>query len=172
MAGCALVSMIWRMKLADVAFSTLAPIGAMITALALITGAIWGKPTWGTYWVWDARLTSTLILFLLFMGVVLLRQLGPPTPQGGRAASLLAIIGVINLPIIKYSVDWWFTLHQPASFTLTARPSMPVEMWAPLLVCVIGTYLWMIWLWLLRIRVEIARRESRSSWLREALLVS
>jgi len=172
MASCALISLIWKMKLADVAFTTLAPIGAMVTALALLTGAIWGKPTWGTYWVWDARLTSTLILFLLYAGVISLRQFGSPTPQGGRAAALLAIIGVINLPIIKYSVDWWFTLHQPASFTLTARPSMPVEMWAPLLVCVIGTYLWMIWLWLLRMRVEVIKRESRSLWVKEALLIS
>ena len=93
MALCALVSLIWRMKLADVAFTTLAPIGAVITALALVTGAIWGKPTWGTYWVWDARLTSTLILFLLFTGVVSLRKMGPDTVQGGKAAALLAVVG-------------------------------------------------------------------------------
>ena len=169
MALCALVSLIWRMKLADVAFTTLAPIGAVITALALVTGAIWGKPTWGTYWVWDARLTSTLILFLLFTGVVSLRKMGPDTVQGGKAAALLAVVGVINLPIIKYSVDWWFTLHQPASFSLTERPAMPVEMWAPLLVALVGTYCWMSWLWLLRMRVEVLKRESRSAWAREAL---
>ena len=170
MAVCALVSLIWRMKLADVAFTTLAPIGAIITALALVTGAIWGKPTWGTYWVWDARLTSTLILFLLFTGVVSLRKMGPDTVQGGKAAALLAVVGVVNLPIIKYSVDWWFTLHQPASFSLTERPAMPVEMWAPLLVALFGTYFWMSWLWLLRMRVEVLKRESRSTWAREALI--
>ena len=88
---------------------------------------------------------------------------------GGKAAALLAVVGVINLPIIKYSVDWWFTLHQPASFSLTERPAMPVEMWAPLLVALIGTYGWMSWLWLLRMRVEVLKRESRSAWAQEAL---
>jgi len=110
-----------------------------------------------------------LILFLLFTGVVSLRKMGPDTVQGGKAAALLAVVGVINLPIIKYSVDWWFTLHQPASFSLTERPAMPVEMWAPLLVALVGTYCWMSWLWLLRMRVEVLKRESRSAWAREAL---
>ena len=170
MALCGFINIIWRAKISGMLLKAAAPIGMSFVLLVLTTGSIWGKPTWGTYWVWDARLTSTLILFLLFTGVVSLRRMGPDTVQGGKAAALLAVVGVINLPIIKYSVDWWFTLHQPASFSLTERPAMPVEMWAPLLVALFGTYFWMSWLWLLRMRVEVLKRESRSAWAREALI--
>ena len=128
MAVAALVALVWRIKIADAAVQTAAPIGAMMTLLALATGSLWGKPMWGTFWVWDARLTSTLILFFLFVGVLALRSASGRGRNAGRAASVLALIGLINLPVIKYSVDWWFTLHQPASFTLTERPAMPVEM--------------------------------------------
>ena len=141
MAVAGAVFLIWRMKLADVALQCAAPIGATLTFLALVTGAIWGKPTWGTWWVWDARLTSTLILFFLYIGVMALRSAMEGRESVGRATAMLAVVGVINLPIIKYSVDWWFTLHQPSSFALTEKPSMPVEMWLPLLVMVLGFYL-------------------------------
>ena len=167
MAAAGMVSLIWRLKLADAAMQTAAPIGAWVTVIALITGALWGKPMWGTYWVWDARLTSTLILLFLFAGVLALRQAAGPSQSGGRAAAVLAVVGLINLPIIKFSVDWWFTLHQPASFSVTEKPAMPIEMWAPLLAMVIGVYGWFFWVWLLRLRQEIREREVRSEWIRQ-----
>ena len=164
MAVAGAVFLIWRMKLADVALQCAAPIGATLTFLALVTGAIWGKPTWGTWWVWDARLTSTLILFFLYIGVMALRSAMEGRESVGRATAMLAVVGVINLPIIKYSVDWWFTLHQPSSFTLTEKPSMPIEMWLPLLVMVLGFYLFFFSVWMVRIRTEILNREYRSQW--------
>jgi|TARA_B110000908_G_scaffold106696_1_gene125486 heme exporter protein C len=124
---------------------------------------------WGTYWVWDARLTSTLILFFLFAGVLALRNAAGQSQTAGRAASVLAVIGLINLPIIKYSVDWWFTLHQPASFTLTEAPAMPFSMWGPLLVMVVGFYCWFFLTWLIRLRHEIVRREVRSDWVQQMM---
>ena len=164
MAIAGAVFLIWRMKLADVALQCAAPIGATLTFLALVTGAIWGKPTWGTWWVWDARLTSTLILFFLYVGVMALRSAMEGRESVGRATAMLAVVGVINLPIIKYSVDWWFTLHQPSSFALTEKPSMPIEMWLPLLVMVLGFYLFFFSVWMVRIRTEILNREYRSQW--------
>jgi len=170
MASAALVFLVWRIKLADIALQCAAPIGASITLLALVTGAIWGKPTWGTWWVWDARLTSTLILFFLFVGVIALRSAMDNRDSAGRATAVLALVGVVNLPIIKYSVDWWFTLHQSASFSLTEKPTMPAEMWLPLLIMVIGFYLFFFVAWMLRIRAEILHREIRTQWVRERLL--
>jgi heme exporter protein C len=167
MASAAVVFLVWKIKLADIAMKCAAPIGASITFIALVTGAIWGKPTWGTYWVWDARLTSTLVLFFLFVGVIALRSAMESREAAGRAAALLAVVGVINLPIIKFSVDWWFTLHQPASFSLTEKPAMPAEMWMPLLIMVIGYYLFFFTTWMLRIRTEILQRESRTNWVKE-----
>ena len=170
MAVAALVALVWRIKIADAAVQTAAPIGAMMTLLALATGSLWGKPMWGTFWIWDARLTSTLILFFLFVGVLALRSASGRGRNAGRAASVLALIGLINLPVIKYSVDWWFTLHQPASFTLTERPAMPVEMWAPLLVMVLGFYSWFAFTWILRLRLEVLQRESRADWVQKMVL--
>jgi heme exporter protein C len=167
MASMGGLFLIWKIKLADVAMRTVAPIGAAITFVALLTGAIWGKPTWGTWWVWDARLTSTLILMFLFLGVLAIRNAAGNGPAAGRMAAILAVIGVINLPIIKYSVDWWFTLHQPASFSLTERPAMPVEMWLPLVVMIIGFYSWFFALWILRIRTEVLVTEANKDWVRQ-----
>jgi heme exporter protein C len=164
MASMGALFLIWKIKLADVAMRTVAPIGAALTFVALLTGAIWGKPTWGTWWVWDARLTSTLILMFLFLGVLAIRNAAGNGPAAGRMAAILAVIGVINLPIIKYSVDWWFTLHQPASFSLTERPAMPVEMWLPLVVMIIGFYSWFFALWILRIRTEVLVTEANKDW--------
>ena len=170
MAVAALVALVWRIIIADAAVQPASPIGAMMTLLALATGSLWGKPMWGTFWVWDARLTSTLILFFLFVGVLALRSASGRGRNAGRAASVLALIGLINLPVIKYSVDWWFTLHQPASFTLTERPAMPVEMWAPLLVMVLGFYSWFAFTWILRLRLEVLQRESRADWVQKVVL--
>jgi heme exporter protein C len=164
MATAGAIFLIWRIKLADVAVQCIAPIGASITFLALITGAIWGKPMWGTWWVWDARLTSTLVLFFLFVGIIALRSAMENRDSAGRATAILAVIGVVNLPIIKFSVDWWNTLHQGASFTLTEKPAMPPEMWMPLLIMVIGFYLFFFTVLMMRMQTEILSREYRSDW--------
>ncbi len=166
MATAGAVFLIWRIKIADMALQCAAPIGASLTFLALVTGAIWGKPTWGTWWVWDARLTSTLVLLFLFIGVIVLRSAKEGSESVGRATAILAVVGLINLPIIKFSVDWWFTLHQPSSFSLTESPSMPPEMWLPLLVMVVGFYLFFFFIWTHRVRTEILKREHRSQWVR------
>ncbi len=134
------VLLIWRMKLADMVVAAAAPIGVVFCSVALLTGSIWGRPTWGTWWVWDARTTSTLVLLFLYFGVIALRQAIPREETAGRAAAILAVVGVIDIPIIKYSVDWWLTLHQTSTFKLTSAPSMPPEMYLPLLVGVLGFY--------------------------------
>ena len=122
------VLLVWKMKLADAAIQAALPVGAILTFLALATGAIWGKPTWGTYWVWDARLTSMLFLLFLYLGAMALR-LALPNDVAGKVVALLLLVGVINIPIIKYSVEWWNTLHQGATLKLTEKPAMPPSMW-------------------------------------------
>ncbi len=169
MAGAAAVFLIWRIKLADVAVKCVAPLGASITFLALVTGAIWGKPTWGTWWVWDARLTSTLVLFFLYIGVIALRSAMERQAGAGRVCAILALVGVVNLPVIKYSVEWWYTLHQPASFSLVEKPTMPTEMWLPLLVMVIAYYIFFFAIWMMRIRNEILIREKNTDWVKQWL---
>jgi heme exporter protein C len=163
------IGLVWKMKLADVVVQQAAPIGAWMTAVALITGAIWGKPTWGTYWVWDARLTSMLILLFLYFGVIALGQAIGNRDSAAKACAVLAIVGVINIPIIKYSVEWWSTLHQPATFSVVSRPAMPAEMWLPLLICVLGFYCFFVSVLLVRMRLEILRREARSSWVKDEI---
>jgi heme exporter protein C len=135
-----------------------------MTVIALVTGAIWGKPTWGTYWVWDARLTSMLILLFLYFGVIALGQAITNRDSAAKACAVLAIVGVINIPIIKYSVEWWNTLHQPATFSVIEKPAMPLEMWLPLLIMVLGFYCFFGAVLLLRMRLEVLKREARSSW--------
>ena len=167
MAAAALIFMVWKIKVADMAAAVMAPLGAVMTFVALFTGSVWGMPTWGTWWIWDARLTSMLILLFLYVGVIALRGAFASRDSGARAASVLAMVGVINIPVIKYSVDWWYTLHQPASFSITSRPAMPVEMWWPLLLMVLGFYAFFIAMTLMRIRNEILRREAGKRWVRE-----
>ena len=170
MAVAATIYLIWRIKLADMAIQAIAPLGASITFLALVTGAVWGKPTWGTWWVWDARLTSTLVLFFLFVGIMALRAAMERQNNSGRACAILSIVGVVNLPIIKYSVDWWYTLHQPASFSLSEKPAMPTEMWLPLLVMVVAYYLFFFSVWFARIQNEILDRERETEWVKSWVL--
>ncbi len=169
MAVAGLVFMVWKIKIADMAAAVMAPLGAVMTFISLFTGAVWGVPTWGTWWIWDARLTSMLILFFLYLGVIALRGAFSSRDSASRAASVLAMVGVINIPIIKYSVDWWYTLHQPATFTVTGRVAMPTEMWLPLLIMVLGFYSFFIALTLMRTRNEILRRESNKRWVREMI---
>ena len=167
MAAAGLVLLVWRIKMAQIFMAVAAPVGAAMTVLALATGSIWGRPTWGTWWEWDARMTSTLILLFLYLGVMALRQaLGAAAARG---AALLALVGAVNLPIIKYSVVWWNTLHQGDTFRLTAAPSMPPSMYLPLLVMVLGFYAFALLLLLLRMRTEIVRSERGSGWVRGLL---
>ena len=166
MAVAAVISLVWKMKLADMFIASAAPIGAAFTFLALFTGAVWGKPTWGTWWVWDARLTAMLVLLFLYFGVISLRSALENIDLASRASAILILVGVVNIPIIKYSVEWWNTLHQPATFTLTEKPAMPPEMWLPLLVMVIGMYSFFVAISLMRIKNEILKRERRTKWVK------
>lgn len=170
-AGIALL--VWRVRLADLVIRCAAPIGASITALALFSGVVWGRPTWGTWWQWDARTTSVLVQFFLFLGVIALRNAFSEDTRhgaddrGGRAAAILCIVGSVNIPIIKYSVDWWRTLHQPSTFKLTEAPSMPPEMYLPLIVTVLGFYCVFALALIVSLRAEIVVSESRTQWLRD-----
>jgi heme exporter protein C len=157
-AFAALGTLIWRHPLADVAAKAAAPIGATFCFIALITGSLWGKPMWGTYWVWDARLTSMLVLFLLYLGLIALWQAIEEPGRAGRAAAILALVGVVNIPIIKFSVDWWNTLHQPASIVRLGGPSIDPSMLWPLLVMAVAFTLLFVLLHLIAMRAEIYRR--------------
>ncbi len=161
-AVAALGTLIWRHPLADVAAKTAAPIGATFTFVALVTGSLWGKPMWGTYWVWDARLTSMLVLFLLYLGLLALWQAIEEPGRAGRAAAILALVGAVNVPIIHYSVVWWNTLHQPASVFRVGGPSIDPSLLAPLLVMALAFTLLFILLHLISMRAEILRRRVRA----------
>jgi heme exporter protein C len=161
-ALAALGTLIWRHPLADVAAKTAAPIGATFTFIALVTGSLWGKPMWGTYWVWDARLTSVLVLFLLYLGLIALWQSIEEPGRAGRAAAILALVGFINVPIIKFSVDWWNTLHQPASVLRLGKPTIDPSLLTPLLVMAAAFTLLFVLLHLLAMRAEILRRRVRA----------
>ena len=161
-AVAALGTLIWRHPLADVAAKTAAPIGATFCFIALVTGSLWGKPMWGTYWVWDARLTSVLVLFLLYLGLIALWQAIEEPGRAGRAAAILALVGVVNIPIIKFSVDWWNTLHQPASIIRLGGPTIDPSMLWPLLVMALAFTLLFVLLHLIAMRAEILRRRVRA----------
>jgi heme exporter protein C len=160
-AVCSFMSLVWRHPLADIAAAEISPVGAAFTALCLVTGSLWGKPMWGAWWVWDARLTSVLVLFFLYLGhIALVRAFDDPT-RGARAGAILALVGVINLPIIKFSVDWWNTLHQPDSITLTGAPTMALSMLWPLFVCALGYTLVFATIVLMRTRAAVMERRIR-----------
>lgn len=169
MAGAGLVFLVWKIKLADALSQACAPIGASFTLLALVTGSLWGKPMWGTWWEWDARLTSELILLFLYLGVMALRSAIDDSRRAGRAAAALSLVGVINLPVIHFSVQWWNTLHQPASISKIGGPSIHVSMLAPLLIMVAGFTLFFVSVVLLRVQCDILLREKHSRWLRELM---
>jgi heme exporter protein C len=167
MAIAAAVGLIWRMKLAHAFAASCAPVGASFTFLALVTGAVWGKPMWGTWWVWDARLTSELILLFLYLGYMALRASFDDPQRADRASAVLAIVGVINVPIIHYSVVWWNTLHQGATVTKLDRPSIELAMLVPLLAMIVGYLQFFAAVMCDRVRAEILRRERSASWLTE-----
>jgi heme exporter protein C len=164
MAIAAFIGLVWQVKTSFMAMTALAPIGAMVTFVSLITGAAWGKPMWGAWWEWDARLTSQLILLFLFLGVISLYKSFEDKQQAGKAAGVMAVVGVINLPIIHYSVEWWNTLHQGATIMKLDKPSMPPEMLWPLLLSILGWALVSAAIFLLRMQNEILQRELRRPW--------
>jgi heme exporter protein C len=165
MAISAAIGLIWRMKLAHAFAASCAPVGASFTFLALVTGSLWGKPMWGTWWVWDARLTSELILLFLYLGYMALRASFDDPQRADRASAVLAIVGVINVPIIHYSVVWWNTLHQGATVTKLDKPSIELAMLVPLLAMILGFMLFFAAVMCDRVRAEILRRERNASWL-------
>ncbi|MAH83131.1 MAG: heme transporter HemC [Rhodospirillaceae bacterium TMED8] len=156
------VAMIWKHPLANLAGRATAPIGATFTFLALITGSIWGKPMWGTWWVWDARLTSMFILFFLYLGYIALQDAFDNAEGGSKAAAILALVGFINVPIIKFSVDWWNTLHQPASVIKFSGPAIHSTMLTPLLLTALAFKGYYVWLFLINMRGEIAEARCRA----------
>lgn len=171
MAGAAAVALIWRIKIAEVVVVSSAPVGASFTFIALVTGSLWGKPMWGTYWVWDARLTSELILLFLYLGIIGLYAAIEDRRAASRAVSVLAIVGVVNIPIIHYSVEWWNTLHQGPTVTKLGAPSIHLSMLLPLLVMAVGFKLYYLSVMLMRCRNEILERERNSTWVREFIEV-
>ncbi len=169
MAIAGAVGLIWKMKVADMVAKSCAPLGAWITLLALFTGSVWGKATWGAWWVWDARITSMVVLLFLYMGVLALHRINRDPQQGARAAAILGIVGVVNLVIVKYSVVWWNSLHQGSTFTITGESHMASEMVWPLLVSLLGMYLLCAALVIKRTRNEILLREQRTQWVKAEL---
>ena len=161
LALCSLLSLVWRHPLADLAAVEIGPVGAGFTALCLATGSLWGKPMWGAWWVWDARLTSVLVLLFLYLGhIVLVRAFDDPV-RGYRAGAILALIGVVNLPVIKFSVNWWNTLHQPATITFTQAPSIDARMLWPLLIAALGFTLSFAAIVMARTRAAVMERRLR-----------
>jgi heme exporter protein C len=168
MSIAALGTLVWRHPLADVAAKAAAPIGAAFTFLCLVTGSLWGRPMWGTYWVWDARLTSVLVLFIMYLGVIALWRTVDDPSRAGRAAAVLTLVGAINLPIIKFSVDWWNTLHQPASVLRLGGSTIDKSILVPLLVMALAFTLLFITLHIAAMHNEILRRRVRTLMLMRA----
>jgi heme exporter protein C len=169
MAGAGAIGLIWRIKLAEAMAASVAPIGASFAFLALATGALWGKPMWGAWWVWDARLTSTLILFFLYLGVIALNTAIEDKRNAARASAVLAIVGVVNIPIIVYSVEWWNTLHQKATISILKfqAPSIHIDMLIPLLIMAFAFKLFFFTVLFMRTRGELLDRERNSRWVQE-----
>ena len=167
LAGAAGVGLVWKHPLADLAAKATAPVGAAFTFLALVTGSLWGKPMWGTWWVWDARLTSVLVLFFLYLGYMALNSAFDDPTRGARSSAILALVGVVNLPVIKFSVDWWNTLHQPASIIRAGGPTIHESMLWPLLMMALAFKLYYLWVLVVRIRSEIVAHKIRAIRLRQ-----
>ena len=167
MAILAAIYLIWRTKMAEVVLKSCAIVGAAMTFVSLITGAIWGKPTWGTWWVWDARVTSMFVLFFIYIGIYALAKAYEREELGAKAAAILALVGTVNIPIIYRSVDWWFALHQGSTLKLTEKSAIDSSMLFPLLIMIAGTYSFYAFLILQHSRVEILRIEQRKQWVRE-----
>lgn len=158
------IGLIWRIKLAEAVAIGSAPIGASFTLLALVTGSIWGKPMWGTWWVWDARLTSELILLFLYLGVIALYGAIEDKRTAAKAVALLALVGVVNIPVIHYSVEWWNTLHQGATVTKFDKPSIHIDMLIPLLLMALAFKAYYAVALIMRVRCQLLERERNSQW--------
>ncbi|QCE33499.1 heme ABC transporter permease [Acetobacteraceae bacterium] len=156
-----LLFLVWKNPLAGLLASQTAPVGLIASALCLITGALWGRPTWGTWWVWDARLTSVLILFFLYLGFIALQKSYKNNPEGMRLCALLGLVGAVDLPIIHFSVQWWSTLHQGPTFRLGHMPPMPMQMWLPLLFTFLGFSLGGLWLILAKTYTALRARQLK-----------
>ena len=167
MAVSGLISLVWRIKMTEVIAISSATVGASFTFLALVTGSLWGKPMWGTWWVWDARLTSELLLLFLYLGIIALHSAIEDKRVAARAVSILALVGVVNIPIIHYSVEWWNTLHQPASITKFGKPTMDMSMLIPLLIMAVSFKLYYGAVVLMRARAEIVERERNARWVQD-----
>jgi len=169
MAVAAAVGLIWRMKVAHAAAAACAPVGAWFTVAALGTGMLWGKPMWGAYWVWDPRLTSELVLLFLYFGYLGLRAGIEDPVKADKASAVLAVVGVVNVPIIKYSVEWWNSLHQTPTVMKMGKATMDTAMLWPLLLMFLAFALFFAAVLLIRLRAELLRRERNASWIREVL---
>ncbi|MBX5461810.1 MAG: cytochrome c biogenesis protein CcsA [Steroidobacteraceae bacterium] len=169
MAAAAGIGLVWRMKVAHAVAASCAALGATFTFCALVTGSLWGAPMWGTYWEWDPRLTFELVLLFQFLGYMGLRAAIEDVQRADRVSAVLAVVGVVNVPIIHYSVEWWNSLHQTASVMKLSKPSMPPEMLIPLLMTGLGFTLLFGALLLVRLRAEVLSRERAASWIREVV---
>jgi heme exporter protein C len=167
MATAGAIALIWRMKLAECVVVSAAPVGASFTALALITGMLWGKPMWGTYWVWDARLTSELVLLFLYLGVIALSQALADARAAARACALLAVVGVVNVPIVHYSVEWWNSLHQGPILSKIGKPTVSWDMLWPLLTMTVAFSCFLGWALCRRAQNELLERERGAQWVKE-----
>jgi len=167
MAIAGAVGYIWRIKMAHIVSVSCAPVGAIFTGLALITGGIWGKPTWGTYWEWDARMTSELILLFLYLGFMALHNAFDDRKTADRAAAILAIVGIVNIPIIHFSVEWWNSLHQGATISKFEKPSMDADMLKALLIMIVAFQFYFFTVLMQRVRAEIIDRERLSGWVKQ-----
>ncbi len=167
MAVASVTYLIWRVKLAAYLIIAMAPIGALVTFLALFSGSVWGIPTWGTWWQWDARITSTMILFIMYLGLISLHNSFSNHEKADKLLSWLVIVGFVNIPIIKKSVDWWSTLHQSASITLTDKPTIDPSMFYPLIGSIIGFFGIVTCLIIISSKVQIFKREKNKSWIKD-----
>jgi heme exporter protein C len=163
------IGLIWRMKVAHAVAASCAPIGASFTVVALATGMLWARPMWGTYWEWDPRLTSELVLLFLYLGYMALRSSFDDVQRADRTSAILAVVGIVNVPIIHFSVEWWNSLHQAPTVMKFGKPTMPAAMLVPLLLMILGFTLYFVAILLVRLRGEVLRRERTASWIRTAL---
>ena len=170
MAISGAIGLIWRMKLSFMVMKSAAPIGAVLTFVSLVTGAIWGKPTWGTWWEWDARITSMLVLFFLYLGVIALQESYRDENAANKTCAVLSLVGMVNIPIIYKSVDWWYSLHQTASIKLTGESTIDASMAYPLIVMICAFYAAYTWLLLGRTRIEVLDRERKSRWVQDLVM--
>lgn len=171
MATNAFIFLVWKIKVCDYMAKCSAPLGALFTALTLVVGSLWGEPTWGTWWIWDARLTSELILFFIYLGVIALRSLAPNAQQGSQLTGIWILVGAINLPIIHYSVNWWHTLHQGATILRWGAPSIAPSMFYPLLLMLGGFLSFYLWMMSIALSTEILRREAKTQWVQRLMEV-